>query len=248
MKGGLVLFEKKEMVAFITLNRPDKRNALNTELVTELRNAWIDFDSDPDLRVAILSGSGKAFCAGMDLEDSHVVPLVTSCIPNYGVEVRKPIIAAVHGWAIGGGMVLANACDIKVMSENARFRFSEAKLGFAAGGVDMLRYVPYAVAMEVWLTGEPLEARRCYELGIANKVVAEKDLWHEAVRFANIIKENAPLTMEMLKMLAVKETLSVKSKWCMIDARYVKPQLESEDFKEGIRAFKEKRKPVFRGK
>jgi enoyl-CoA hydratase len=248
--SGVVKYERKDRVAVITMNRPEKMNALNTEAVKCLREAWIDFEMDPDMRVAIFTGSGKAFCTGMDLEESTrgIKADLNACIPNYGVEVTKPIIGAINGWAIGAGMGLANACDIKVMAENAKFIFPEVKVGWAAGGIDHLKYMPYAIAMELWLTGEPLVAKRAYELGIVNRVVPDAELMNEANRFAALIKENAPLTMKMLKMFAVMHTQTVKSAWLTMETRYIKPQTESEDFKEGLIAFKEKRKPAFKGK
>lgn len=126
-----IIYKKKEKVAFITLNRPEKRNALNTEIVAELRKAWVDFELDPDMRVAILTGNGKVFCAGIDLGDLQVGSIVGSCIQNVGVKVTKPVIGAINGSAVGVGLSLAANCDIKVMSERANFIFPEAKIGIA---------------------------------------------------------------------------------------------------------------------
>ncbi|MFC1820686.1 enoyl-CoA hydratase/isomerase family protein, partial [Thermodesulfobacteriota bacterium] len=231
MENDLVLYERKDKVAVITLNRAHKRNALSSGIVKGLRKTWIDFESDPSLRVAILTGNGKAFCAGMDFEDQNASTV--SCIPNYGVEVTKPIIGAINGWAIGVGLTLALACDIKVVAENTSFIFPEAKIGSALGGVDMLKYMPYAIAMELWLTGEPLSAKRAYEQGLVNRVVPASELMSEALKFADMIKDNAPLTMKMLKMSAITHTLTAKSAWLLMEAQYITPQLESKDREEG---------------
>ena len=169
----LVEYEKTGKMACITLNDAKTNNALTTALIKKLRDVWVDFESDPRMRVAILTGRGKAFCAGMDLEEAEkgVIADFDSCMPNIGVEVSKPVIGAINGWAVGAGMGLAVCTDIRVMSETAKFLFPEAKFGYAGGGLEFIRDVPYAIAMEIWLTGEPLDARRAYEVGLVNRVV-----------------------------------------------------------------------------
>ena len=250
MKSKTITYEKQEKIALITLHRPEKMNSLDSQTVIALRDIWIDFESDPDLRVSVITGTDKAFCTGIDLEEAGQGAVVdfNSCIPNYGVEVSKPIISAINGWTIGAGVGLVTGSDIKVMSDKAKIIFPEAKIGYAGGGVDQLNYMPYSVAMELWLTGDPLEAARAYEVGFVNRVVPPDRLMDTAMEFADKIKDNAPLTMKMLKMFAIEHTRSVKSQWLLMEARYIKPQLESQDFNEGVRAFKEKRKPLFKNK
>jgi len=248
IESKFISYKKQEKIALITLDRPEKRNSLDSQTIKDLREIWIDFESDPDLRVSVITGTGGAFCTGMDLDEAGQGAVVdfNLCIPNYGVEVSKPIISAINGWAIGAGVGLVTGSDIKVMSEKAKIIFPEAKIGYAGGGVDQLNYMPYSVAMELWLTGEPLEAERAYEVGFVNRIVPPDQLMDTAMEFADKIKDNAPLTMKMLKMLAIEHTRSVKSQWLLTETRYIKPQLESHDFREGVRAFKEKRKPLFK--
>ncbi len=246
----LVSFEKRDRVAFITLNRPQRMNAINNGIAIALRQAWIEFEADDELRVAILTGKGKAFCAGMDLEEAGrgIIPDMNSCIPNIGVEVTKPVIAAINGWSIGAGMSLAANCDLRVASENVKFQFPEAKIGYSGGGLDLLRFMSHSIVMEYLLTGEPMEAKRAYEVGFVNRVAAQNKVMEEAVAFADKIKGNAPLVMKMRKMCNLEQTLSIKGKWDLLETRYLKPQVESDDFKEGKLAFKEKRKPDFKGR
>ena len=245
-----VTYEKRDNIAFVTLNQPEKNNALTNEVIKKLRGIWVEYESDPEMRVAILTGRGKTFCTGMDLEEVEqgLLPDLDSCMPNLGIEITKPIIGAINGWAIGAGMGLASCCDIRIMSDQAKFSFPEAKIGFAGGGQEFAVDMPYAIAMEVWLTGEPMDAKRAYEVGFVNKIVPPAELMKEAMRYANIIKDNAPLTMKMLKMTALMNMKNAKRSWLKIHSTYIRPQLESEDLKEGIKALKEKRKPAFKGK
>ncbi len=244
-----VIYEEKDGIAFITLNRPEKLNAMNQALVKALRNAWIDFEADGNLRVAILTGNGTAFSSGMDLVEAREgnPPDVNACIPNLGVVVTKPIIGAINGWCVGAGMALAAACDIRVMWEEAKFLFPEVKIGYAGGGLEFSKFMSHGVIMEHLLTGDPIEAHRAYEVGLVNRVTPSDQLMEQSIEFAEKIKSNAPLTMKMLKMCYLNQTQSVKSAWYFTEAQYVKPQLESADFREGALAFKEKRKPVFTG-
>ena len=250
MAGQLLLYEVREQVAYITMNRPEKGNAINSELCNELAKIWDRFEQDPEARVAIVSGSGKNFCVGLDLTVGAVADVdIDSVFPANGVKVFKPIIAIVQGWAVGGGYVLATqGADITIAAENARFSFPEPKVGIMG---KMNWYAPYMLfkkMLEFHLTGEPVSAQRAYELGLVNKVVPEAELMNEGLKIAEILKENAPLALRAIKYAMYKIVNSTASQTAMEFAMWVKPQYESEDVKEGARAFRERRKPRFTGK
>lgn len=250
MANPLVLYEVKEQIAYITMNRPEKGNALNPELCGELAKTWDRFEQDSEARVAILSGAGKNFCVGFDLTtgvagEKHL----STAFPANGVKVFKPIISVVQGWAAGAGYVLAsNGADITIATENARFSFPEVRVGVMSKMSWHVPYMLFKMMLEFYLTGQPISAQRAYELGLVNKVVPEAELMSEGHKMAEILKENAPLTLRALKYAMYKVENNAASQAAMEFAMWVKPQYESEDMKEGARAFAERRKPRFTGK
>ena len=261
MSDPIVLYEVKDSIAYIVMNRPEKRNALNVELCAALGKIWERFEQDPDARVAILSGAGKTFCAGFDLAQgpeaeeearalgvANLPETLTLASPAQGVTVFKPIIAAVHGWASGAGYALATSCDLTIAAENARFAFPEPRVGIVGRVAEYAPYMPFKIMMEFMLTGQPMTAQRAYEVGLVNKVVPEEELMTEATKWAEILKKNAPLTLKAIKYGLYKAMYSPAIAARRDNYNFIRPQLQSEDIKEGARAFIEGREPRFTGK
>jgi enoyl-CoA hydratase/carnithine racemase len=212
-----VLYEKRDAVAYITLNRPEVHNAIDRETDEELFEAWSDFRSDPDVRLAILTGAGeKSFCAGADLK-SHIDPWLEAG-PELGRSLlsrgfaggitrglhrtSKPIIAALNGWVIGGGIELALACDIRIASERANFGFFHVRRGmhFADGGiVRLVNTCGVGIAMELELMGEPIDAQRAKECHLVNRVVPHDELMATAEHVAGKILRNPRAAVESAK-------------------------------------------------
>jgi enoyl-CoA hydratase len=251
-----ILFEKKDHVATITINRPDAMNSLTREMLGGLDDAFAEFSGDPDLWVAILTGAGEnAFCAGMDLKEA--IPLLTSG-DELGYEdhtkrqfsdVFKPIIGAVNGHCIAGGLEMLQGTDLRIASENATFGLGEVRWGIIpAGGthIRLPRQIPWAVAMELLLTGQTLDAQRAYQIGLVNRVVPADRVLGEAQEMAAKICRNGPLAVRTAKEIAVRSL--VLEPGFVLEKALGARVFASEDAKEGPRAFVEKRKPVFKGR
>ena len=249
----------KDGIATIVINRPEVHNALDIEHYAALSDAWKRVRDDSEIRVAIVTGAGdRAFCAGADIktfltrksEWSDVWQTQRDQLLNRGLEVWKPIIAAVNGFCVGGGMTMLLATDIRVASEHASFGLSEVKRGFIAGNGGtqrILQQIPYCIGMEMLLTGDAIDARRAKGWGLLNHVVPHGDLMTTALDYARRIAANAPLAVQAAKELAVRSRDVDTNTGLRIEQLMVRILRETEDAKEGPTAFREKRKPSFRG-
>jgi len=248
--ANLVLYEVKDQIAYITLNRPEKLNAINTEMVTELIKTWDRFEEDPDSKVAILSGAGKAFCGGADITPGALEPgTVRRAFPVNGIQVLKPIIGAVHGLAMGAGSGLAiRGCDLTVAAEDAQFGFPETRAGRVGGIIEYRPYMTFKHSMEYYLLGTWFDAQKAYEVGLVNKVVPMAELMDTAIDWAERLKKLAPLSLRIIKygMYKIMDTPVAQAEREF--KKFVQTQFDSEDFKEGARAFQEKRDPEFKGR
>lgn len=266
-----LLYEKKDHIAYLTLNRPDKHNAIDPEMVVRLAEAWQDYNKDDNLRVAILTGAGdRSFTAGADL--GRLIPLLLgnrmpedewdravvkdeckvfhiAMLKTY--ELNKPVIAAVNGYALAGGTELLLVSDIRVVVEKAVFGLPEVKWAIAPAEVALAllpRQIPYCKVMEMLLVGDQVSAEEAYRIGLVNYVVPQNKLMEKAEEIAKKIVENGPLAVRLIKETVLKSSgLSIEMAHRLEEnVRYILSK--SEDAKEGPRSFIEKRKPVYRGR
>jgi enoyl-CoA hydratase/carnithine racemase len=250
-----VRYERRGPVAWLTINRPDARNALNQAVRDGLFSGVRRFNADDGARVLVLTGAGdQAFCAGADLKEMAQTGLQVpppDFAPQFGrnIEVAKPVIAAVNGVAYAGGFLLAQSCDLCLAAEHARFAITEVRVGRGAPWAAPLPWlIPPRVAMQILLTGDPITAVRAHEIGLVNEVVAAAGLTEAAQRMAERIAANAPLSV-----LAAKQTVRLIAEHPLSAAyaeaeRIWEPVYLSEDAQEGPAAFRDKRPPAWKGR
>ena len=260
MEEPHALIERRGHVLIVTMNRPQARNALSGPMMELMRQAWDTVDSDPEIRVCVLTGAGGAFCAGADLKamtSSHpgdrfqggdldvsvIEPLLK------GRRLTKPLIAAVEGPAVAGGTEILQACDIRVAGASARFGVSEARWGlFPLGGsaVRLPRQIPYTVAADLLLTGRHITAAEALSVGLIGHVVPDGQALGKALEIAAAIAANGPVAVRAI-LRVIRETEGMaENEAFALEAKVGMAVFASEDAKEGPRAFAEKRQPQFR--
>jgi enoyl-CoA hydratase len=249
-----VLLERRERVLIITLNRPEQRNAINLAVAEGIAAALEELDADEGLAVAVLTGAGRGFCAGMDLKafTEGGRPWVGDR-GFAGITQRsadKPLIAAVEGFAVAGGLEVALACDLLVAARGARLGVPEVKRSLVAAGGGLLRLprvLPRNVANELVLTGDPILAERAYELGMVNRLAEPGRALDEALALAAQIAPNAPLALRASKQILRESPDWPDTEFFARQQEISGPVFDSDDAQEGARAFAEKREPVWRG-
>jgi enoyl-CoA hydratase/carnithine racemase len=258
---GKVLYEVRGPTVLITINRPETMNAYDSEAVAEMGRCFETFDRDEDLRVAILTGAGdKSFCAGADLKSLHGTSFGGGISELWdderqhrlgqGIRVRKPVIAAINGYCLAGGLELALACDLRIASTAASFGCPEVKWSIlhGYGAMRLVQTIPFSIATEMLLTGDRIDARRAHEAGLVSRLVEPAQLMPLAFRLAETIASNGPAAVKITKELAWRGLQEHPEDFMRFVAAALALIHASDDAKEGPAAFAEKRKPVFTGR
>lgn len=245
--GELIDYRSEGRVATITIDRADRMNALSEGVIVGLQAAWRRFEASDD-RVAVLHAAGdRAWSVGADVKD--LPKEMWQGVPSVGVEVSKPVIAAVHGWCIGGAYCIVQMCDLVVASSTTRFKYPEAQLGFTGGLIaSAVARIPHKVAMEFMMLGETFDAERACAVGMVNKVVPEGEELAEALEWAEALANSAPLVLQTVKRFSLETLNKSPAEAGAISRERLLEVRNSEDGREGGRAFAEKRRPEFVGR
>lgn len=265
-----VLIERRDAIAIVTLNRPDKRNALSPEMIVRLARFWSQVSEDPAIRVVVVTGAGdRAFCSGGDL--GTLIPIMMKTREPQGEWERaladdrkqlgaallrtsrffKPVIAAINGHAYAGGAEFAFATDLRVMADDATLAVTEVRRGLIASGgslVRLPRQVSWAHAAELLMLAEPIDARRALEMGLVNRVVPRAEVLETALDLARRMAQGAPVALEKTKEVMVRTSGLPLDEAFAIETQCTRENAATDDAKEGPRAFIEKRAPVFTGR
>lgn len=252
-------YVKDGKTAILTINRPEAMNAYDSETIKEMGEQFLAFDADPNVRVAILTGAGdKAFCAGADLKSLHGQSFGGGIQELWDddrtfrlgqrVKLRKPVIAAVNGYCLAGGLELALACDLRIASTSASFGCPEVRNAIlhGYGALRLVQMIPFAVAMDMLLTGNRLGAQRAYDIGLVSSLVSPEELLPSALRLAETVASNAPLSVKVTKELAWRGLHDHPDDFMRYVAATLALLHTSEDSKEGPLAFAQKRPPNYK--
>jgi enoyl-CoA hydratase len=239
-------------ILVVTINRPGQRNAVNGAVSRGLAEALDLLDGKPELRVGVLHGAGSSFCAGMDLKAYAAGEQVRDPERGFAGLVErppdKPLIAAVEGWALGGGFEIVLACDLVTAGQGARFGLPEVRRGLAArggGAFRLPRRLPHMLAMELIITGAPLGAERAAQFGLVNRLVEDGQALRAALELASQIAANAPMSVRASKRVAIESADWPVAEGFRLQADYLEPVFASMDAAEGVAAFRERRDPVW---
>ena len=252
-------YKKEGRIAIFTINRPEAFNMVNMQIFRELHKRMVEFRDDPELWVGIITGARtRAFSAGADIKDMLSFAREHRGSPGAlppsimrGLDMWKPLIAAVNGLALGGGLEIVLACDIRIASEKARFGTPEVTLGLIPGwgGTQRLpRMLPWCKAAELLLMGRPIDAQEAYRIGLVNKVVPQEQVMPVAKEWAEAICQAGPLAVRAAKEAMIKGSSMPLEDGLHLESSLFNRIMDTEDYAEGVAAFNEKRKPVYRAK